>query len=38
MLALSLALGIGAAPIVGRVIEQRLAERDRPKADGSAHI
>ena len=38
MLALALALGIGAAPIVGRAIEQRLAARGQPRVDGSSHI
>lgn len=38
MLALALALGIGAAPIVGRAIEERLAARGQTRADGSSHI
>jgi len=38
MLALALALGIGAAPIAGRTLERRLAARDETRADGSAHL
>jgi len=38
MLAFALALGIGAAPIVGRAIQERLAARDQPRADGSSHL
>ena len=38
MLALALALGIGAAPIVGRAIQERMAARAQPPADGSSHL
>ena len=38
MLALALALGIGAAPIVGRMLEERLAARGQPRSDGSSHL
>jgi hypothetical protein len=38
MLALALALGIGAAPTVGRMIEGRLAARGQPRDDGSSHL
>lgn len=38
MLALAIALGTGAAPIVRRLLEERLAARARPPADGSSHL
>jgi hypothetical protein len=38
MLALALALGLGAAPIVGRMLEERLAARGQPRHDGSSHL
>jgi hypothetical protein len=38
MLALSVALGIAGGPILRRAIEERLAERARPRTDGSAHL
>jgi hypothetical protein len=38
MLALAIAIGTGAGPIVRRLLEERLAGRDRPRADGSSHL
>jgi hypothetical protein len=38
MLALAIALGIGGGPIARRLLEERLAERGRQKADGSVHL
>jgi hypothetical protein len=38
MLALALALGMGAAPHVGRLLEERLAARQKPREDGSSHL
>jgi hypothetical protein len=38
MLALAIAVGTGAGPIVRRLLEERLAARDRPPADGSSHL
>ncbi len=38
MLALAIAAGIGGGPIVRRMLEERLAERGRPRADGSSHL
>jgi hypothetical protein len=38
MLALALALGIGGGPIVRRLLEDRLAQRGRPRDDGSSHL
>ncbi len=38
MLALAIALGIAGGPILRRMIEERLAERARPRSDGSAHL
>jgi hypothetical protein len=38
MLALAIALGIGGGPIVRRLLEERLAARVRPEADGSSHL
>lgn len=38
MLALALALGIGGGPIVQRLLEERLAARRPPEADGSPHL
>jgi hypothetical protein len=38
MLALAIAVGVGAGPLVRRLIDERLAPRSRPEADGSSHI
>jgi hypothetical protein len=38
MLALAIALGTAAGPIVRRLLEERLAARDRPRPDGSSHL
>jgi hypothetical protein len=38
MLALAIAVGTGAGPVVRRVLEERLAARERPPADGSSHL
>jgi hypothetical protein len=38
MLALAIAVGTGAGPIVRRLLEERLAARDRPPSDGSSHL
>jgi hypothetical protein len=38
MLALAIALGTGAGPIVRRLLEERLATRGQPRDDGSSHI
>jgi hypothetical protein len=38
MLALAIALGIAGAPILRRLLEDRLAERGRPRPDGSSHL
>ena len=38
LLALAIAGGIGAGPIVGRLLEERLATRRRPGGDSSRHL
>ncbi|HXK08266.1 MAG TPA: hypothetical protein VMT70_01350 [Vicinamibacteria bacterium] len=38
MLALAIAVGIGAGPLVRRLLEERLAPRSRPESDGSSHL
>jgi hypothetical protein len=38
LLALAIAVGIGAGPIVGRLLEERLAVRRRPEGDSSSHL
>jgi hypothetical protein len=38
MLALAIALGIGGGPIVRRMLEERLAERQKPRPDPSSHL
>jgi small-conductance mechanosensitive channel len=38
MLALAIALSTAAGPIVRRLLEERLAARDRPRPDGSSHL
>jgi hypothetical protein len=38
MLALAIAVGVGAGPLVRRLIDERLGARSRPEADGSSHL
>lgn len=38
MLALAIALGIGGGPLARRLLEERLAERVRPRSDASLHL
>jgi len=38
VLAVSIAVGIGAAPLVRRVLEERVFARSRPETDGSSHL
>ncbi len=38
VLAVAIAVGIGAAPLVRRALEERLAGRSRPETDGSSHL
>jgi len=38
MLALAIAVGVGAGPLVRRLLEERLVRRAHPPADGSSHI
>jgi hypothetical protein len=38
MLALAIAVGVGAGPLVRRLIDDRLAARPRPDSDGSSHL
>ncbi len=38
VLALAIAVGIGAAPLVRRALEERLTGRSRPDTDGSSHL
>jgi hypothetical protein len=38
MLAFAVAVGVGGGPIVRRLLEERLAQRGRPRSDGSAHL
>ncbi len=38
VLAVAIAVGIGAAPLVRRALEERLAGRTRPETDGSSHL
>jgi sterol desaturase/sphingolipid hydroxylase (fatty acid hydroxylase superfamily) len=38
MLALAIAVGVGAGPLVRRLLDDRLAARPRPGDDGSSHL
>ncbi len=38
MLALAVALGVAGGPILRRLLEEGLAERRRPRSDGSSHL
>ncbi len=38
MLALAIAVGVGAGPLVRRLLDDRLAPRPRPGSDGSSHL
>ena len=38
VLAVAIAVGIGAAPLVRRALEERLGARSRPETDGSSHL
>jgi hypothetical protein len=38
MLAGAIAVGVGAGPLVRRLLDERLASRSRPESDGSSHI
>ena len=38
MLALAIAVGVGAGPLVRRLIDERVAARPRPDSDGSSHL
>jgi hypothetical protein len=38
MLAVAIAVGVGAGPLVRRLLEERLARRTRPEPDGSSHL
>jgi len=38
MLAVAIAVGIGAGPLVRRLLDGQLAARSRPDTDGSSHL
>jgi hypothetical protein len=38
MLAVAIAVGVGAGPLVRRLLDERLASRSRPHSDGSSHL
>jgi hypothetical protein len=38
MLAVAIAVGVGAGPFVRRTLEERMAQRSRPESDGSSHL
>jgi len=38
MLAAAIAVGVGAGPLVRRLLDERLAPRSRPDTDGSSHL
>jgi hypothetical protein len=38
MLAVAIAVGVGAGPLVRRLLDERLASRSRPDSDGSSHL
>jgi len=38
MLAVAIAVGVGAGPLVRRMLDERLASRSRPDSDGSSHL